>query len=166
MQEKALYLIACFDMETQSILAKYYDTLFQNGIVGTQTKNIPYHLTLGNQCVDCEEQMINDIDKVCSRTACIDIGLGHIGLFGLNVLFIEPSVNFELLILQQSFFPDSGKGFHDWVAHATLLIDEPQIILKALPIVAENFKPFKARIESVELYEFFPMRFIKRCMLN
>lgn len=73
---------------------------------------------------------------------------------------------FELLKLQQSFFPDCGNGYHFWAAHATLLIDEPNMILKALPIVGENFKPFTARIESVALYEFFPARFINECKLN
>ncbi|MDD4680983.1 MAG: 2'-5' RNA ligase, partial [Clostridia bacterium] len=67
---------------------------------------------------------------------------------------------------QQKFFPHCGKGAYNWTAHATLLIDEPEKILKALLIVAKNFKPFKARIESIGLYEFFPMRFINECSLN
>jgi len=71
-----------------------------------------------------------------------------------------------LLKLQQSLFPEYGNGFHYWAAHATLLIDEPDVILKALPIVAENFKPFKARIESIALYEFFPKRLIKTYRLG
>ena len=33
-------------------------------------------------------------------------------------------------------------------------------IQKALPYVAENFKSFKGRIESISLYEFWPIRFI------
>ena len=166
MQDKALYLSAQFDKETQSILSGYYDALHQTGFVGKQTKNIPYHFTLGSQSVDYEEQLTDTLDKVCSNTRCIDINLSHIGLFGLNVLFIAPCMNFELLNLQQSFFRGCGTGSHNWVAHATLLIDEPETILKALPIVAANFKPFEARIESVGLYEFFPARLIKTCTLS
>ena len=168
MQEKFLGLIAQFDKETQNIIAGYYDILCQNGFIGNQTKDIPYHFTLGSYSysIDCEKQLINDCERICSETGCIDIKLDHIGLFGLKVLFIEPNMNFELLKLQQSFFPDCGNGYHPWAAHATLLLDEPEIILKALPIVAENFKPFKARIESVALYEFFPKRLIKECRLD
>ena len=166
MQEKALYLIAQFDKETQNILSGYYNILCKNGFIGNQTKDIPYHFTLGSHSIDCEKQLIDDVEKICSETACIDINLGHIGLFGLNVLFIEPNMNFELLKLQKYFFPDCGNGYHLWTAHATLLLDEPDIILKALPIVVKNFKPFKAQIESVSLYEFFPARFIKECRLS
>jgi len=166
MQDKALYFIANFDEETQGVLAGYYDILYQNGFVGKQTKDIPYHFTLGSRSVNHEEQMINELDIICSETSCIDISLGYIGLFGQRVIFVAPCMNFELQRLQNRFFNDGGIGCHKWAAHATLLWDEPQVILKAIPIITEKFKPFKARIESVALYEFFPKRFIKECDLN
>ena len=166
MKEKSLYLLAQFDKETQEILTASYDILQKNGFVGIQTKNIPYHFTLGKKHIACEKQLIEDLDKICENTVCIDIHLSHIGLFGLDVLFIAPDMNFELLTFQQKFFPHCGNGAYNWTAHASLLLDEPEKILKALPIVAKNFKPFKARIESIGLYEFFPMRFIKECSLN
>jgi len=173
MTEKALYLLAKFDNQTQNVLGDYYDALYQNGFVGSQTKNIPYHFTLGSRSVDIENETMAELEKVCAGTPCFDINLAHIGLFGLDVLFISPAMNFELLKLQQAFFPGCGNGCHPWItkqaqrqfrypwaAHATLLIDEPETIQKAIPIVAGNFKPFNARIESVLLYEFFPARFI------
>jgi len=166
MQDKSLYLIAEFDDNTQSILSGYYEVLQQNGFVGNQTKNIPYHFTLGNYKDEFEIELEDRLHKICSETDHFDINLSHIGLFGLDVLFIEPNMNFELLALQQKFFPDCGKGYYNWTAHATLLIDKPEVILKALPIVSDSFKPFKARIESVSLYEFFPKRFIQKCVLN
>ena len=170
MQEKSLVLITQFDEETQNILVGYYDILRQNGFTGSQTKDIPYHFTLGSHVysIDCEKQLVDDLERICAETTRIDINLGYIGLFGLKVLFIAPNMNFELLKLQQSFFPDCGNGYHPWAAHATLLLDEPEMILKALPIVVENFKPFKAKIESVALYEFFPghLRLIKEYRLN
>ena len=166
MKDKFLYLLAQFDKETQEILSGHYDILQQNGFVGNQTKNIPYHFTLGKKDIDYEKQLIDDLDKICTSIACIDIHLSHIGLFGLGVIFIAPDMNFELLTFQQKLFPNCGNGAYNWTPHATLLIDEPERIQKALPIVAENFRPFKARIESIGLYEFFPKRFIKECSLN
>jgi len=164
--QKALYLMAKFDEQTQDILAGYYDVLCKHGFKGSQTKNIPYHFTLGSVDVDCEEKVISDMEKICAGALSFEINLAHIGLFGLNVLFISPNMNFELLKLQQSFFPQCGNGFHYWAAHTTLLIDEPEAIVKALPLVAEKFKRFKSRIESIELYEFFPKRFITSCKLR
>jgi len=166
MQNKALYLLAQFDEESQKKLTDYYDILCQNGFIGNQTKDIPYHFTLGSYGVEYEEKLLVMLDEVCSNTNCIEISLSHIGLFGQNVLFIAPSMNFELLNLRQRFFEEDSCGCHQWVAHTTLLIDESQVILKAIPIITDRFKPFKARIESVGLYEFFPTRFVKECKLN
>ena len=165
MQEKELGLAALFDKKTQNIFAGYYNILRQNGFIGNQPKDVPYHLTLKNG-IGSDKQLISNIERICSETDCFDINLAYIGLFGLKVLFIAPNMNFELLKLQQNLFPDCGNGYHTWAAHATLLMDEPEIILKALPIVAENFVPFKAKIESVVLYEYFPVRLIKEYRLN
>jgi len=163
---KALYLMAKFDEETQNTLTSYYNVLYRNGYVGSQTKNIPYHITLGSHSIDTENQTIDKLEKICSATTSFEINLAHIGLFGLDVLFISPAMNFELLKLQQSFFPDYGSGYHTWIAHTTMLIDEPNNTIKALAILTDEFKPFRARIECVELYEFFPTRYIKSCRLK
>lgn len=48
----------------------------------------------------------------------------------------------------------------DWTAHTTMLIDSSEVIQRALPLVAEIFKCFRGRIESISLYEFWPTRFI------
>lgn len=36
----------------------------------------------------CLLALINLLDKICANTACIDIHLSHIGLFGLGVLLL------------------------------------------------------------------------------
>lgn len=166
MDEKSLYLLAQFDKETQKILTEYYDILQANGFVGKQTKNIPYHFTLGNMEIDYVKHPVDDYEKICGNTSGIDILLSHIGLFGLDVLFIAPDANYKLLELQQKFFPNCGNEVHSWTPHATLLMDEPENTIKALPLIAKHFKPFNARIESIGLYEFFPIRFIKELSLS
>jgi hypothetical protein len=135
-------------------------------LVGRQTKNIPYHFTLGNYDISQESRLIVELKSICDVTSEIELRLDHIGLFGLNVLFIEPNMNFELLSLQKSFFNSCGNGYHPWAAHATLLMDEPENILKALQIISQEFKPIHSRIVSIGLYEFFPTRFIKKCDLQ
>jgi 2'-5' RNA ligase len=166
MDNKALYLLAQFDAKTEQVLSDYYKILQQHGLIGSQTKNIPYHFTLGSYDTNQENRLILELETICNKTSEIELRLGHIGLFGLNVLFVEPNMNFELLSLQKSFFDNCGNGYHPWTAHATLLIDEPENILKALRVINQEFKPMHSRIESVALYEFFPTRFIKRCGLQ
>lgn len=165
MDTTELYVLAQFDDETQTILSGYDRILRRHGFTGTQTKNIPYHFTLGSQAAGRETDLLREIDTICAETKAIDIRLDHIGLFGLNVLFIEPNMNFELQRLQQRFFADCGNGYHLWTPHATILIDESETIQEALPILAENFKPLHAKIQSIGLYTFSPTRLIKACGL-
>jgi len=87
--------------------------------------------------------------------------MAYVGLLGLKELFLAPNMNFELMKLQIYLFPGSGHGYHPWAAHGTILIDEPDSILKAVPLVAQRFSPFLARIESVAVYEFYPTRLIR-----
>ena len=77
----------------------------------------------------------------------------------MKVIFIAPSVTHELLNLQEPFNSNYPNNFN-WVAHTTMILDEPEVIQKSLPIVAENFSSFSGYIESIVLYEFFPSRFI------
>jgi 2'-5' RNA ligase len=120
---------------------------------------LPNHITLGSFELSQEEKLKERIKMVCKNFKGFDIKLNSIGLFGLDVLFIAPAVNHELLNLQQCFNNDYAVGL-DWTAHTTMLIDDRETILKALPYVAGSFKSFTARIESISLYEFWPTRFI------
>jgi hypothetical protein len=74
-------------------------------------------------------------------------------------------VNYELLDLHKAFVRGCIDDSLEWTAHTTILIDEAQNIQRALPLVVQSFKPLKARVESVSLYEFFPTRFIAKCNL-
>ncbi len=165
MSDRALYLLAEFDSETQNILSNYYQMLHIQGFTGQQTKDIPYHFTLGNASVEDEDTLTEKLHEICQQTASFDILLSHMGLFGQRVLFIAPNSNFELLEIQHRFFPDCGHGCHPFAPHATLLIDEPTNIFRAVPLVTEHFQIIPAKIISVSLYEFFPARLIDRCRL-
>ncbi len=46
----------------------------------------------------------------------------------------------------------------NWTPHTTMLIDEPKAIFSAVPIISEEFKAFKGRVENIHLYEFWPTR--------
>lgn len=129
------------------------------GFVGKQTPNLPNHITLGSYDISQEVWIKEKVEMVSEKFHKFDIKLCNIGLFGLDVLFIAPSVNHELLDLQQYFNHDFADGL-GWTAHTTMLIDDHKTILEALPFVADNFKSFTGKIESIGLYEFWPTRFI------
>lgn len=164
MENKTLYVLAQFDDETSKLLSQYYDRLLESNFVGTQTKNIPYHITLASYDYNHKNKIIERLEKIGTKSNEINVLLSHIGLFGLRVLFIEPKMSYELLSLQKQF-QDSNEN-DTWVAHVTMLIDESNSILKALPVLNDQFKPTTAQIVSLALYEFFPMRLIKVVNLN
>lgn len=166
MEGKMLCILALFDEKTAETLNIIYETLYQQGFIGTQTKNIPYHFTLGTYDLKQEERLTDLLHKVGNETKCIDFRFDHIGLFGLKVLFIEPNMNYEILDLQKKFFEECTKGYHMWAAHATILMDEAEVITKAIPIAATKFQPMRSRIEKLALYEFFPARLIKTVNLQ
>ena len=167
MENRHIYLLAQFDANTNQLLAEIYQKLKLTGLTGEQTPNLPYHITLGRFNTEQKEQVLDRVAEVCRSMKAFGVNLSYIGLFGLRVLFIAPAMNNELLLLHDAVIPnESTSGVHNWVAHATMLIDEPIAIQKALPIVVQSFSPIAARIESIGVYEFFPAKFIKNVYLS
>jgi 2'-5' RNA ligase len=175
MPDKQLYLLAEFDSDSQAEFTRISETLFLSGFSGQQTKGIPYHFTLGNADVEFKPELISNVARLGAITPRVDVYFDHIGLFGLDVLFLAPNATNSMLDFRQAFFPDETTldsksadqkiALAPWSPHATLLIDEPARVAAAIPIVAENFCPFPARITQVSLYEFFPPRLYLRVPL-
>jgi 2'-5' RNA ligase len=159
LDEKHLYVLAQFDLGTDRRLNELYGKLTAQGFIGTQTKGIPYHITLGIFEIEDESEVINRVQAVARATNAFTLRMAYIGLFGLNVVFVAPAVKHDLLDLLQAVVPggESADEF-PWVAHTTLLMDEPEVIQCAIPVVTQHFKPFRARIENIGVYEFFPER--------
>lgn len=159
MRDKFLCVMAQFDKETEEKLGRIYKELLEAGFVGNQTPNLPYHITLGTFELEKEDELKELLKKVASNTSKIQVSFNHIGLFGMEVLFAAPSVSHELLNLQENFNSSYANDLN-WAPHATIIIDKPEVIQMAIPIVAENFSSFEGYIESISLYEFWPTRFI------
>ncbi|MDF2985645.1 MAG: 2-5 ligase [Eubacterium sp.] len=166
MSEKNLYLLAAFDDATSKSMAMINKKLNEAGIFGRQTPGIPYHITLTRYTSDREEEIKQLLQDICAATNSFDINFSHIGLFGLEVLFLAPDMTYELLELYKNLDRDSIKDARGWTPHATILIDDARNIQSALPIMAQNFKQLRASIKSVCLYEFYPTRLIAQYNLQ
>ncbi|MGI5899839.1 MAG: 2'-5' RNA ligase family protein [Christensenellales bacterium] len=167
MAEKRIYLIAQLDRASNEKLAGIYSKLLKIGLIGEQTKKIPYHFTLGSFSFEDEAQVLERAQSVCGKTKAFDISISHIGLFAPKVLFLAPSVNTELLCLKSDLIPGERlRGCHNWVAHATILIDTPVNIQKALSVVSQSFTPFAAKVESVGVLELPPLKYIAEYSLS
>ena len=161
--DKQLYLLAEFDENTQAEIKKIEKIIAENGLSGKQTKNIPYHITLSSYSVDHEEGLKELMDKINIQR--IKLTFSSLGLFGLNVLFLNPDMNSKLIDLYNCVKENSINKDDYLAAHVTLLMDEPDNIMKALPRITREFVKISGEIKYISLYEFFPARFIKRMEL-
>ncbi|MDO4356125.1 MAG: 2'-5' RNA ligase family protein [Clostridia bacterium] len=162
MAERFLCALAGYDRETEAHLAGLQNELYAHGFSGTQTRNLPQHITLGSFPTDQEAALSERLRRIARETRPFEVTFNHLGLFsGGRVLFVAPDPNRPLLALRERF--DSSDN---WTPHTTMLIDEPEPVLRALPVLTERFAPFRGRVERLYLYEFWPTRFILSLPLN
>ena len=164
--EKKLFILAELDEETQTQIKELEKIILENGLTGQQTKDIPYHITINSFSSAYENELKNMLEDIKTRTRKFSVSFSSLGLFGLNVLFLNPDANINLADL---FNYTKGKNLHEddfLPAHTTLLIDEPENILQILPKISEKFQRINGIIKYISLYEFFPVRFIKRVELD
>ena len=156
-----MYVLAGYDDQTEERLSDIQNKLYELGFSGVQTKNIPMHFTLGSYETDQEEELKARITEIEKTHKTFHTSFNHIGLFRLpqnDVLFIAPETNKEMLLLRDRFM-DNRDQFN-WSPHTTLLIDKPELIGKAVPVVLENFSAFDGKVSVLHLYEFWPTRHI------
>lgn len=156
MDHKFLCVMAGYDNDTEALFSNIQKELYGKGFTGKQTKDIPQHITLGTFEVSREAEITKLVQEVSYQFKPFKITFNHIGIFqGSEVLFIAPDTSKELLNLKEKF----GDSYH-WTPHSTLLIDKPEIIYQAVPVIASNFKALEGYIEYIYLYEFWPTRFL------
>lgn len=156
MDEKILCVLAEYDDETQARLAQMQNRLYETGFTGTHTKNLIQHITLGT-FKPCEQQRVESaMRQAAGDIEPFDVSFSHIGVFGgAKVLFVAPDVSRTMLRLKEHFGDSFG-----WTAHTTMLIDQPEAVYRALPVIADSFTGFSGRVTGIRLYEFWPTRHI------
>ncbi|HCC37206.1 MAG TPA: 2'-5' RNA ligase [Treponema sp.] len=164
--DKNLYIVAELDDDTQKLIKGYERIILENGFIGSQTKDIPYHITLCSYSIGLEDYLKNLLEKTGRKFKEFEISYSGFGLFGLNVLYLNPNMNKKLIEVYDFIIEKSFQKGSDLSAHTTLFIDEPENIIKILPKFAEGAKEIKGKIKYISLYEFFPKRFIKRIELE
>lgn len=162
MAEKMLYVLAGYDEKTEEKLQTWQNMLYDEGFAGTQTKNIPQHITLGSFPVQDEKRLCGLMEEISRTEKAFPVTFNHVGIFGGGkVLFIAPDVSKEMLELKEKFGESRG-----WTAHSTMLIDAPDVILRAAGHILKEFASFEGTITQLFLYEFFPARHIATIQLK
>lgn len=166
MAEQFLTLMADLDDGSQKIMSDWYDKLKSAGFTGTMTEGIPYHISLASFSLDKETEAAAETIKLAGEFAPIPVNISHIGIFaGGNVLFGAPDLNPELLSLREAIRTETANKF-SFTPHTTILIDEQETIIKALPILLRDFRPFSGTITRLHLCAFWPTREIASAELK
>lgn len=159
MAEQFLTLMADLDDDSQAIMAGWYEALTKAGFDGQQTHGLPFHISLATYPLEREAEAISLARKLGEHWHEIPFYISHIGVFpGGRVLFGAPDMSPELLALHDASEEIASTQEYVWTPHATIMIDEPDIVARALPVLAGSFVPFYGKIVRLLLCAFWPTR--------
>lgn len=159
MAEQFLTLMADLDEESQNRMSLWYKELQEAGFDGEQTHGLPFHISLACYSLNKEDEVKELVYKMANRFTQMPVYISHIGIFpGGKVLFGAPDMSPELLALHDASIEVGSNQEFIWTPHTTLIIDEPEIVSKALPIFAKSFVPFYGKIVKLHLCAFWPTR--------
>ena len=168
MAESFLTLMADYCEADQQRLSVWYDALQEAGFRGEQTPGLNHHISLATFRLDEEAEAIALTKAVAARFAPVDVAIRHVGVFpGGKVLFAAPDVNPSLAALQQACSDERPLVHgHPWTPHTTMLVDAPEMVFRAIPVLTEQFEPFRGRLDRLHLCAFWPAREILRVDLT
>ena len=157
MAEQFLTLMGDLDEASQKRMGGWYQSLQEAGFTGTQT-SLPYHISLSTFPLEKEREAVELMQKAASAFSPIPVHISHIGIFpGGRVLFGAPERSAALTALHESCDAGAPQPY-PWTPHATLLIDKPETICAAVPVLVASFAPFVGKIIRLHLCAFWPTR--------
>ena len=167
MAEQFFTLMADLDNNSQEIMSGWYKNLRDAGFTGTQTPELPFHISLAIFSPDKEKEAAEEVFRLAEEFAPVSVHISHIGLFsGGRVLFGAPDMNPSGLLKLRDAIKTQKSENYPWTPHATILIDEPDIIHDALQILIQSFRPFVGKITGLHLCAFWPTREIASAELT
>ena len=159
MAEKFLTLMADYCEEDQARISEWYDALQEAGFRGEQTPGLNHHISLATFALEEEDAAIALTKAVAARFAPVDVAIRHVGVFpGGRVLFAAPDMSPELVALQAACADGRPLNGYTWTPHTTMLMDEPEVIGRAVPVLMQHFTPLMAKIDRLHLCAFWPTR--------
>ncbi len=166
MAEKMIVLMADLDRASQERMAGWYGELRQAGFTGTQTPGLPYHISLAVFAPEEEDAALALTRKAAAEFAPFPVHISHVGIFSPGrVLFGAPENNASLTALHDACEPKPDPE-KPWTPHATVLIDEPETVCAAVPVLLRSFSPFVGTVDALHLCAFWPTREIARLELR
>ncbi len=158
MAEQIIVMMGIWDDETQKVLSGWYDELRKEGFTGRQTPDLLHHISLSTYTTDKEAEAAGLIRSVAGSFAPVQVSISHLGIFaGGQILFAAPDINSGLKELHDACDLGVAQEF-EWTPHTTLLIDDAEVVQRAVPAAVKAFRPLTGTIKSLQLCSFWPTR--------
>lgn len=159
MAEQFLTLMADLDDHAQEIMSGWYKELQDAGFTGVQTPGLPFHISLATFPLEEEAAAAEETRRLGEAFSPVPVHISHMGMFaGGRILFGAPDMNPAGLLQLREAIRTGKSESHPWTPHATILIDEPEVVRDALRILVKSFYPFTAQITRLHLCAFWPTR--------
>jgi len=166
MAEQFVTLMADYCEEDQERILKWYNAVQEAGFTGQQTPNLPMHISLASFPVEKEADAVALARRIAAEYGPVQVDLRHVGILpGGKVLVAAPDLTSGLVALQEACGQQVVHGY-PWLPHTTMLIEEPDVIGRAVPVLMKHFVPIQARIDRLHLCAFWPTREILRLELT
>lgn len=158
MAESFLCLMADLGENVQKNMTAWYEELQKEGFTGTQTQNLPFHISLATYPLEMEEEVVANIKKVAEEFSQLEVHLSHMGMFaGGSVLFAAPERNPKLDKLQEACQMGVPQPY-PFTPHTTILLDKPEVVQAAIPTFVKCFEPMVSKVVRLHLCAFWPTR--------
>lgn len=158
MAESFLTIMAEYRESDQRKISVWRDALINAGFTGNQTPGLRHHISLATWSLDREAEAIEAVKNAAARFAPVDIAIRHVGVLpGGRTLVAAPDMSPQLSALQAACGDIIVHGY-PWLPHTTMLMDEPEQIAAALPILMKHFVPLSAKVNCLRLCAFWPTR--------
>ncbi len=161
-------VIGLLDENSQNIFHTLWRQLAAKGLESRAAADgLPPHVTFAIYEGLTDETLLSWVEAFSQKEVQLEVSFNHIGTFTDQAVFLAPRVSEELLAFHRRyhscleeyhgqtgwlFTPSSG----EWVPHATVMHNSPAENKAAVPYIMEQFAPFKAKIESLAVYKFYP----------
>lgn len=157
-QKKFLTVYAVLDEKTQNLLTSWQKQIVGK-YVGTQTMDIPFHISIGSFPIESRDVLTQNIEKVCGEIVPFEVFFDGVNTFGNDVLFLQPQDNPQIDALRSVFDGNFADGF-EFHPHTTIFCGAESDVIKAKSILESNFCKFSGFVTEIHLGEFFPTKIL------
>lgn len=151
-------VIGLLDDTAQKTFYELWHQLAVKSLVSRVTSDgLPPHITLAAYEGLTDEMVLSWVDSFCKKEFQLPINFNHMGTFFDQTVFIAPRVTEELLAFHKRYhsYLEEYHGeigwiytpsSEEWVPHATVMHNSPEENKAAIPILMEQFIPFKTSV--------------------